>query len=268
MGKYSDAYGFWSEPAQLLSLTISPPFWKTGWFIALSSVAVILITGLAVRQTQRARFLKKIEELERQNALERERGRISRDLHDELGTGLSLIMLNTSMASSTSNNELIQKHLTTISKNSKELYDNMSNLIWLLKSESQTLENLTARIREKMSEILDEAGFEYSVITPESIDSIIVSREACRHIFLLVKEAVNNAIKHSQGTKVEISINIANNSIHLNICDNGVGFNVHKFSNKGNGMGNMRLRAIQLGGNIDVDSSQGNGTKVKFVLPI
>lgn len=265
--KYSDANGYWSEPTDLISVTIMPPFWKTKWFVTSAAMATLIVSSLIVQQAQRNRYLKKINELERQNALERERGRISRDLHDELGTGLSLIMLNTSLASNEVSSETVQKHLNTISKNSKELYDNMSNLIWLLKSESQTLDNLSARVREKMSEIVEDAGLEYSFKIPESIERIAVSREACRHIFLTIKEAVNNAIKHSNAKIVSININFNNGVLSLDILDNGIGFDYLQNHSKGNGIGNMKQRILQLGGGISIDSTPGSGTRVSITLP-
>ncbi len=264
--KYSDAYGFWSEPEELISITIMPPFWKTSWFVISVSLAALIASSLIVQQVQRKRYLKKINELEHQNALERERSRISRDLHDELGTGLSLIMLNASLASTLESSQMTKKHLSAISKNSKELYDNMSNLIWLLKSESQTLDNLSARVREKMSEILEDAGLEYSFTIPENVENITVSREACRQIFLTVKETVNNSIKHSKAKVVAININFMNGVLGVDILDNGIGFDLEQIHSKGNGIDNMKQRILQLGGGISIDSSPGSGTRVSITL--
>jgi signal transduction histidine kinase len=268
MAKCSDSNGFWGNPKILLDVVVNPPVWKTWWFISgLGSLLLVLVIVI-VKQTQRQLYMKQIIDLEHQNAIEKERLRISRDLHDELGTGLSLIMLNTSMALSSNSNKLLHKNLSVISKNSKELYDNMNNLIWLLKSDNQTFDNLFARIREKMSEILEEASLNYSITLPESNGVRLISREACREIFLIIKEAVNNSIKHSKGSEIILDVTISNSCLIIIVIDDGVGFNLNSIDRPGSGIYNMKSRAENFEGVFLVNNSVGQGAKVTIELPL
>jgi signal transduction histidine kinase len=266
--KCSDTNGFWSEPTVLAQIRVTPPFWRAWWFLINSILVIVLSTIVIVRQSQKRRYLKKIVELEHQNALEKERLRISRDLHDELGTSVSLILLNSSMALSSQKSDIVYNHLNAISKNTKELYDNMNSLIWLMKSENQTLENLLLRIREKMSEVLEEASFQYSISMPDIENELLITREACRQIFLTVKEAVNNAIKHSNGSEVTIEIVLDSSSLVFIITDNGLINNAVEPNKNGNGLNNMRSRTEQLGGIFEFKANTTKGFSVSIKLPI
>jgi signal transduction histidine kinase len=268
LAKCSDANGFWGNPKVLLDVVVKPPVWKTWWFIcSLGSIFFVIVIAV-VKQSQRQLYMKQIVELEHQNAIEKERLRISRDLHDELGTGLSLIMLNTSMALSSNNNKLLHKNLSVISKNSKELYENMNNLIWLLRSDNQTFDNLFARIREKMSEILEEASYNYSITLPEFSGGRLITREACREIFLIIKEAVNNSIKHSKGSKIQLDVIITTSNLIIIVIDDGVGFNLNNLDRPGSGIFNMKSRTENFEGNFLVSTSDSQGAKIRIEVPL
>lgn len=265
--KYQDSFQNWSKPTLLLSLNIKPPIWETWWFIILLISSVIGLTVLIVKKIQGFRYRNRIIELEHQNAVEKERLRISRDLHDELGAGLSLIMLNSSIAQ----NQLDDKaqlgaFLQTISRNSKELYENMNNLIWLLKQENHSLDALFSRIREVVSDMLEDSGFEYVIHIPECFEDIVINRDTSRQIYLITKEAVNNAIKHSDAKKITVEAIIINNHLTIQIIDNGKGFTNESEVTKGNGLMNMKSRAKQLSGNLSIISAISNGSTVTLSL--
>lgn len=266
--KCQDEYDNWGQETELLSIHVTAPFWKTRRFIISFILLLVLSNTLIIRQWQAIRYKRKIKELEHQNALEKERLRISRDLHDELGSGLSLIILNASLTrQSIEDPRLVENHLNRIYRNARDLYENMNNLIWLLKQDTHTLEILVIKIREMVAEMLSEAVDEYVIQVPEFSESIEVSREFSRNLFMITKEAVNNAVKHAQSSRIELIIEIVQEGLLFQIIDNGKGFDMQNIR-QGNGLQNMKLRAGNLGGHCSVISSPGNGTQISIFFPL
>jgi signal transduction histidine kinase len=143
----------------------------------------------------------------------------------------------------------------------------MNSLIWLLKTENQTFENLFIRIREKMADVLEETGLDYSISIPEGSNNWFVSHDACRDIFLIVKEAVNNAIRHSRGTGVHVDIQFVDTHLVISVANNGIGYNPIGCKSGGNGMSNIKTRIENLGGVLEVFSPNDNGTHMLVKLP-
>jgi signal transduction histidine kinase len=142
----------------------------------------------------------------------------------------------------------------------------MNNLIWLLKQENQSLDALFSRIREVVSDMLEDAGLEHLIKIPECFDDIVINRDTSRQIYLITKEAVNNAIKHSNATKIIVEAVIQNNLLTLKISDNGRGFvNANEIST-GNGLLNMKSRAKQISGSLIITSELNCGSTVSLLL--
>lgn len=273
-GKYTllvksvDEYGNWGPETELLKIHVTTPFWKARWFVISSFLILVISSTLYIRHLQAIRYKRKIKELEHQNALERERMRISRDLHDDLGAGLSLIILNTSMAQQKIQDQnFVETHLKRIYHNAQNLYENMNNLIWLLKQETLSIENLINKMREVFSELLSEAVDEYEVRLDESLSQVELSRELSRNIFLLIKEAVNNSIKHAQASRTELILEKKGSGMLIHIIDNGKGFDLHNVR-QGNGIQNMNSRATALDGSCTIDSIPGRGTHICIFVPL
>ncbi len=266
--KYLDGNQFWSQPVELITITIRPPIWKTWWFLLIVAFTVFELVVFLVKQGQKKKYLATIKELEHQNAIEKERLRISRDLHDELGAGLSLILLNSSMAQSQAGQpEMVDSFLMRINRNTKELYESMHNLIWLLKTENQTMNALLAKLRETISELCEDAGLDYEISFPEVEVESIINRDASRQIYLMVKETVNNVIKHAQASKLTLNLNYYPERISIIVIDNGKGFDNKIVEKKGNGLFNLKLRAEHLNGEFKIQSDLGTGTRIEIDIP-
>jgi len=203
-------------------------------------------------------------ELEKQKAIELERLRISSELHDDLGGGLSSISLISEMTKTAPGNE-ISKQLNKISESSKDLVQKMNEIVWALNNNNDNLQSLLAYIRQYAVKYLDDVDIQCAVYMPENIPAISIAGNERRSIFLVVKECINNIIKHSRATQVSIQINLAEN-IFIKIKDNGIGFicnenDVHHF-----GLQNLKQRTTQLNGNIEW--KQNNGTAVYIQIPL
>jgi len=193
-----------------------------------------------------------------------ERLRIATDIHDELGSGLSKInflseVIYTKPSEASAN-------FASIAETSKALVENMRDMIWALNPENTTLDNLIARMREYSTDYLSDFPIELKSIYPDEIESIQIQKETHRHIFLIIKEALNNIVKHASATYVEIKVTFSES---LNICiqDNGKGFQTDLASN-GNGLKNMLHRISAVEGKLIIKSGIGDGTNLFIVIPI
>lgn len=268
--KCADAYQNWGKEKLLIQFYITPPFWKTWWFIASMLIIALYLIYISIRYLQKIKFIKKIKELEHQNALEKERNRISKDLHDELGSGLSLIMMITDLENSKNNDPVkIKELLNGINTHARELYDNMNNLIWLLNNENQNAEALFSRIREIIGDILEQAEIDYQILFPDNPPQYVFSREASRNIYLIIKEAINNVLKHANATEVTLCIQLNHETLTGFVKDNGTGIVQKSLGSGGNGVKNMKNRAKSLGGNIEIlKNGNESGMCVNFSFPI
>jgi signal transduction histidine kinase len=200
--------------------------------------------------------------LEKQTALENERARIAADMHDDLGSGLTTITYLSQMAKG----DLTSENLEKIKKTSTSLIENMSEIIWAMKEENNTLDDLISHIKLYAVEYLENNSIILLTKISDINDSVTVNGETRRFIFLCVKEALHNIVKHSQATTVKIDIEITNNLI-ISIQDNGIGFeNTNQKTNSGNGLKNMKKRIEKINGSLY--SVSDSGTLIVFTISL
>ncbi len=191
--------------------------------------------------------------LEKQTALENERARIAADMHDDLGSGLTTITYLSQMAKG----DLTTENLNKIKKTSKNLIENMSEIIWAMKEDNDTLDDLISKIKQFAVDYLEENKIELLFKITDFDFNEVISGENRRNIYLCVKESLHNIVKHSQATKVEITIQIENQFI-ISIQDNGKGFeNSAEILLVGNGFKNMKRRIESIKGNFYFVSDSG-----------
>lgn len=266
--KVSNNEGLWNYDPLELEVVIVPPYWQTWWFKALIFLAIAAVVIGAVRIDVNRRVRRKTLELEKQHALNMERLRISKDVHDDIGSGLSRISLLSEMAArKIRDNQMPEKDLGNISTITKELVDNMRDLIWVLNPENTTLENLITRIREYCADYLDGVPADTQFSFPDAVPSLNISREVQRNIFSTVKEAVNNCVKHSGATRILIAARVDREHFVLIISDNGKGFDEQSARKEGNGLRNMKHRIDVTGGVFEIVSGNGVGTQITISVP-
>jgi len=235
--------------------------------MVIAGIVVLLgITGFLFysRQQLKQRQLRERAVLD---AEYRERMRIARDVHDDLGSGLSRISLMAQLADKKAAGEQQPaQELHYIARVSKELVDNMRDLIWVLNPEHASLDNLVARIREFCSDYLEENGIAVTFDIPQEMKDTHISRDLQRNVFFTVKEAVHNVVKHAAATRVHIRLETAEDAICIGISDNGKGFDTATVKESGNGLRNMRQRMEALGGSYKITAVQGKGTEVQITL--
>lgn len=264
--KAANQSGVWNTVACEVFIDIHPPFWRTWWFY---TVGVLLLTGsivLATRRIAQRKLKLKIAALEKQRAVDKERQRISREMHDDIGAGLTQIILLSESAKdrSSAGNE---KELSDISNTGRQLVSSMSEIIWSLHPENKTLEQLLSYMREALNKQLEYAGIDYRIVLPEGGDHILLSNEQLRNILLVIKETVNNAIKHSQAGVIIVNGQLLSGVLHIEVTDNGTGFNAEKNS-MGNGLRNIRQRTAELRGQVTIESETGAGSRFIYRFPL
>lgn len=265
--KVSNNEGIWNDDVLKTEIIIMPPYWQTWWFRMLTLIIAVSIVLLSIRLYVRQKVRTKTRELEKQQALYMERLRISKDVHDDLGSGLSKISLMAEIAQKkATGNPNISNDIHLISEVSKELVDNMHDLIWILNPENTTLEQLVARLREYCSDYLENIPLEVSLNFPDDVPAMRIPREAQRNIFLTTKEAINNCIKHAHASTLAIVVAINGAGLDISVTDNGEGFDPAKLKGSGNGLRNMRQRIESIGGNFAITTAPG-ATKVAISVP-
>jgi len=227
-------------------------------------------TQLIEQTTERERLKTENErkELEKQVAVmqahQEERERISADIHDELGSGMTTIRLMSEIAKNKMK-ENIPVEIEKISNSANEVLNKMNAIVWSMNSSNDTLDSLISYIRAYTYEFFDGTSIECKVHMPETIPFHEISGDKRRNIFLCVKESLNNALKHSKASRIKIDIEV-NHNFKVKISDNGVGIEQEKIRRFGNGLKNIERRMKGIGGNYTI--SNNNGTETKLELPL
>ncbi|GAB2841568.1 hypothetical protein GCM10027043_51330 [Ferruginibacter profundus] len=258
--KAANASGIWNEIVYTIQVIIHPPFWKTWWFYLFE---VLLATGviIIITKTIATRKLKtEIEKLERQKALEEERHRISQEMHDDIGAGLTQISLISEAAKDHSRSGTeIKSELDDISSTSRQLVDNIGEIIWALNPQHDTLDKLLAHLREQLNKLLEYTAIDYSIHFPVNTPSIKLNDKQRRNILLVTKEIVHNALKHSKAESLTVTATLKGSRLQFIVADYGTGFD-KAVAYKGNGLKNIRRRIEELQGNLVIESETGSGT--------
>ena len=262
----TDNEGVWLNNEISCLIIVHPWWWQTSWFRMGMGVLAIWVLMVAIRFYYHRKLQKQKIIMERQQAVERERTRIATDMHDDLGANLSRIkFLSETIGIKKQKQERIEDEINGIRHYSNEMIDKMGEIVWALNEKNDSLSDLLAYTRSYTVEYLAQNGIETSVETPEQIPDLFVSGEFRRNVYLTVKEALHNIVKHSQASKVQVCMEIGKH-LFIRIHDNGIGFaenNIRPFSN---GIPNMKKRIGNLGGNIQI--KQKPGTTITFAVPL
>lgn len=267
--KCADTYLNWSDPSKLLSFTISQAFYKTWWFLVLLAISLVGLTILVVKKIQLMRYQNQLREKEHEFAIEKERLRISKDMHDEVGASLTRISILSELAKKQQTEPVKALHtINQISEISGDVVDEMSEIIWAMNPRNDTLDSFASYIRQHASSYLESAEIEGTFLFPDEIPSIPMSSELRRNLFLTVKEAFHNIAKHSGAGNVRMSLYLDKLVLHIKIEDNGIGFDLENIRHLGNGLINMRKRIEELIGRFDIKSEVGKGTLIELSVTL
>jgi two-component sensor histidine kinase len=256
--KATNELGQWSDALLAASLVIHPPYWHTWWFYLLCFAAVSAL-AYAIH-AYRIQQVKKIILL---------RTQISRDLHDDIGASLSSINIYSSVAESqmSTHPEKARQFLQQISTSSRQVMEDISDLVWANRTDRHESDSLSERIKNYGHDLLSQKNIECHYFLDEFAEKKLTKPEARRNILLIIKEAMHNIAKYSGATHAEIRMSLNGISLLLTIKDNGRGFELNEVK-KGNGLLFMRKRAESLKGTLEIHAEVNGGTTIYCKIPI
>jgi signal transduction histidine kinase len=208
-------------------------------------------------------------QLHKKMEVEKLRLGIARDLHDDIGSALSNIHIISSMAiKKQMENAHASQVFGKIKESSKAMLENMQDIVWAINPENDTIEQVLAKMKEFAGELCDSAEIEYVFESDENLEDLKLNVYQRKDLFLIFKEAMNNAVKYSGGNHIRITLHKTSNGwLTLIITDNGSGFKEDEIRH-GNGLRNMNERAAEMKGQVRIDSENGKGTSVELRIPI
>ncbi len=244
-------------------------FWQTWWFRALVALGILFWVFGAMQVFQRRKFQRQLQYAEQQRAVERERARIAQDLHDDLGSQLTRISLLGSLLKADKNNpEQIEAHAGKISQSADQTVRSLEEIVWALRPGSDTLQSLTDYVAHFANELFEGDHLRCRLDLPADLPSLALPPEMRHNIFLIIKEALTNALKHSAATEALVQAKVEEGSLELTVRDNGRGFVLARSGEAGNGLGNMRRRAEAMGGDLAIETAPGEGAMVRLTVPL
>jgi signal transduction histidine kinase len=255
-------------PVSAFRFTVLPPFWATWWFRSLVVLAIAGVALLAFRIVLRNRLRRARQQLERERAVLEERVRIARDLHDDLGSGLASIGMESELASLEAGDRGVQEVLKRVGQSAREVGDDMRRIVWALGSGQETLGDLVAYVRGFAGELLDQAGIAFEPVTALSDPGLRLTVDQRRHLLLLTKEALTNVVRHAAARRVRLVVRQHGGELTWAVEDDGRGFDPAARSGSGTGSGSMQARALALGGALQVRSAPGEGTTVSLTVRV
>jgi len=233
-----------------LTFRISPPYYRTIWFYLLITIGIasLLYAFYKYRLNQVIR-------------IERMRTRIASDLHDDIGSTLSSISLISDMASRTDTEAELVKALSKIGVDSRDVLNSMDDIIWSVNPKNDSLSNLTIRLREYAIPLCESKNITFDMLVDETIFAMKLGMDERRNIYLISKESINNAVKHSGCLQLTVTFVMHHKQLEIKISDNGCGFDP-SIRRRRNGVINMERRARQIGAELTIKSDKSNGTTI------
>jgi signal transduction histidine kinase len=254
----------WQEAHSSVAMTVWPFYWQRWWFwLAVSAGFLSIIASVRYLSIRRLRM--QLRATEQAAALERERSRIAKDLHDDLGGSLTQVSLLLELAQR--NPERAGERMQQMSSTMQQVNDSLDEIVWAVNPHNDTLPHLINYLGQFAIEFLGSAAIRCRVDLPENPPNRPVSPEMRHNLFLMVKEALNNVVRHARATEVWFRLRVRNDAMQVSIEDNGSGLNGAATHSEGNGLGNMRHRVEEIGGRFNIQSESGTGTRISADLP-
>ncbi len=248
------------------SFFIRPAWYQTWLFRIIAGLLAIGMMIAGIRFYYRRRLERERTLLEKQQAVEKERTRIAMDMHDDLGAGLSRIkFLSETIGIKKQQQQPIEEDIGKIREYSHDMIDKMGEIVWALNEKNDTLSDLLAYTRAYATEYLMQNGIALSVQLPDVFPEKFVTGEFRRNIFLTVKEALHNVVKHAAATRVSMDIRIGQ-QLAITLADNGTGLDETKLRPFSSGMMNMKNRIAEIGGTLKIETNKG--TLVHLSVPL
>lgn len=260
--------GVWNMRGANLSFVVEPFFWQTWWFRLTSLVTFTLIVVGGVRYVSFRRLRTRLQKLAREAALTKERLRIARDIHDDVGASFAQIALLGELArADIAEPGKTVEHVGKMTDVAREGINALDEIVWAVNPNNDTLAHFLDYAGQYAVDYLQPAGVRCRVDMPHVVAPRNLPANVRHGLFLIVKESLHNVVKHAQAKEVWLRANITDSGVTMSIEDDGQGFAATPDNARADGLRNMRERMKDMGGVCDITSVPGKGTTVKLVLP-
>jgi signal transduction histidine kinase len=270
------ADGPWLESGDVFDFTIPTPFYFQTWALGAYVILATSLVAMTVRIISHRRLRRRLARLEQEQALERERMRIARDMHDEMGSKLTKIsFLSEHIQMDAESAGSPSEKILSIAQTSRDLLKTMDEIVWVVNPHNDTLENLVSYLSHHAVEYFQNTSIDCEIRLPQEIPHLPLSSETRHNLFLAFEESLNNVLKHSAATKVNVSVNIRARELEVVVSDNGRGFQAATLPDAsgesrngrgGNGLRNLRQRLAAVGGECLISSQPGAGATVTLAV--
>ncbi len=261
--------GVWGETGASLAVAVEPPFWRKPSFLI--SATVVFLGALAgiIYLISTAKLKRQLRAHRQKELLERERARIARDLHDQLGANLTQVALLGELAEADKHlPDEVELHAQQISLTARDTTRSLDEIVWALNSSNDTLESLANYACKYAQDYFALAGVRYRAELPTQLPPATILPEVRHNVFLAFKEAVNNVVKHAQASEARVKLELQPDKFILIIADNGRGLGDISEKKLRNGLKNMRKRLADVRGEFEIEPGSQGGTVVRLVVPL
>lgn len=261
--------GVWNEAGASFRFTIAPYVWESPWFPAVTATVGIGLLALTARWVVVRRLRRRIALLEQQHLLEKERTRIARDIHDELGASLTRIGLLADLAHKCADRPAeVATDLRQIAATARQAVQAMDAIVWAVNPRNDSVEKFADYLSNFAESLLRPANIRCRLEVPADVPAHPLGTEARHNLFLAAKEALNNIVKHAAATEVWIRLSCSAGELRVCIEDNGCGLPTAPLPPGSDGLLNIHRRIENLGGQVTVASEPTRGTRLTIRLPL
>lgn len=261
--------GVWNETGATLAIVVEPPFWRTWWFLTGSAVAFLGVIVGIVHFISTQKLQRQLAQLKQQEALEKERARIARDLHDQLGANLTQVSLLAEMVETDKDlPDEVEAHARQITQTARTTSAALDEIVWAANPANDTLDGLVTYCCKYAQEYLALAGLSYRIEAPEHLPPAPIAPDVRHNVFLAFKESVNNVVKHAQATTAKVRLTHDPKTFTFEIQDDGRGIPAGAENKGRNGLRNMRKRMEDVGGAFTAGPAPERGTIIRLTAPL
>jgi signal transduction histidine kinase len=265
----------WNEHCAELTLELEPFFYQNAWFqwgVGFSGAAALtLMVWFAARRRMRRR----LEQLAYQREMERDRARIAKDMHDELGAKLTRISYMSELAKQNhSAPGPVTTQMDAIAETSRDLLQSLDEIVWAVNPRNDTLEHLAAYLGHYANEYFQNTTVDCTIAMPPHLPHQAITSEVRHNLYLAFEESLTNVLKHADARRVRIEMRLLPHTFEITIADNGKGLAQPRGkaetggASDANGLRNMRQRLADIGGLCKIEGEPGQGTTIRLTIPL
>lgn len=264
-----NADGVWSSNGPALAVTVEPYLWQVTWFQAMALVAALGVMAGAVRLLERRQYRRRLALIEARHAVEKERLRISQDMHDDIGSVLTQVSQLSDFGQSEAGDAAAAKgHFERIGKHARAAVQALEEIVWATNPKNDTVPRFAEYVCQFADEMFRSGTLRCWLDVPTTLPTVPLGADTRHNVLLALKEAFNNVLKHSGATEVWLRLGLQNSEVCVSVEDNGHGFEREQIGPGGNGLENMKTRLAGCGGRMELVSAPGAGTKIRFLFPL